>query len=155
MLVLGLGNRLMKDDAAGPLVTDLLAGRALEGVVIRDGGTMGMNLLPDIEDAEAVIAIDAAYFDEPPGTVKVFIGDEMDRQLTGVKKSAHEVALSDLMSAAAIQGASPLFRALVAVQPEKVELGMEPTPPVKSALSKMVEEVLALRKSWQQQMEAI
>ena len=53
MLVLGLGNRLMGDDAVGPNVVDALAAEddAPDGVSWRDGGTMGLALLPEIEAA--------------------------------------------------------------------------------------------------------
>ncbi|MEZ5994131.1 MAG: hydrogenase maturation protease [Hyphomonadaceae bacterium] len=148
ILVLGLGNRLMMDDAAGPIALERLASCTLNGATLRDGGTMGMNLLPEIEDAAALIVVDAASFNAEPGVVRVFEGAEMDRQLGGAKRTAHEVALSDLMSAAALQGLAPMRRALVAVQPETIAWGLEPTPRVAAAIPEMVAAVVALTNDW-------
>lgn len=151
ILVLGLGNSLMTDDAAGPIVISRLAAEDWPGTSLRDGGTMGMSLLPEIEDCSAFIAIDAACFGAEPGSVRVFEGADMDAQLTGNKKTAHEVALSDLMSAAALQGLAPQRRALVAVQPETVGWGLEPTPAVAAALPAMLDAVKDLIRRWQAQ----
>lgn len=152
VLVLGLGNRLLCDDAAGPLALDALnaapAG-APAGVRCCDGGTIGLALLPQIEDTDALIAIDAARFGAEPGTVRVFEGEAMDRQLVGRKASAHEVALADLMAAAAFNGRLPTRRALVAVQPGSTDLGLVPTPPVQAAVPRLCEAVRELLQRWQ------
>lgn len=151
VLVLGLGNRLLGDDAAGPLVVDCLADdTTLPGAVrCRDGGTIGLALLPEIEDAGALIAVDAARFGAVPGTVQVFEGDAMDRLLGGRKTSAHEVALADLMAAAALSGRLPARRALVAVQPQSTEIGLTPTAPVQAAVPQLCDAVRGLVQRWQ------
>lgn len=151
VLVLGLGNRLLTDDAAGPLAIDALAAEPGPDAGARwcDGGTIGLSLLPDIEDAAALIAIDAARFGAPPGTVRVFEGEAMDRQLGGRKTSAHEVALADLMAAAALGGRLPARRALVAVEPQSTELGLVPTVPVRAAVPLMCDAVRDLLRRWQ------
>lgn len=151
ILVLGLGNSLLSDDGAGPLAIELL-GRspvgALAGVALRDGGTIGLSLLPEIEDCDAFIAIDAASFGAEPGTVRVFEGEAMDAMLAGNKKTAHEVALADLMGAAALAGSRPARRALVAVQPASIAIGMEPTAPVMQAMPLILEAAENLILSW-------
>jgi len=149
VLVLGLGNRLLGDDAAGPLAVELLAASPVAGgAVLRDGGTIGLSLLPEIEDAAAFIAVDAALFGAEPGTVRVFEGGAMDRQLGGRKRSAHEVALADLMAAAALGGRLPPRRALVAVEPGSTALGLEPTPAVAAAIPQMCAAVNELLARW-------
>ncbi|MEZ5652342.1 MAG: hydrogenase maturation protease [Burkholderiaceae bacterium] len=152
ILVLGLGNRLLSDDAAGPIVVDRLLDSAVtvadDAVIVRDGGTMGLSLLPEIQDAWGFVAVDAASFGAPPGTVRVFEGADMDALLVGSKKTAHEVALADLMAAAELSGSRPGRRALVAVQPVSVILGMAPTPAVRAAIDDMVIEVEALILRW-------
>jgi hydrogenase maturation protease len=150
VLVLGMGNRLCSDDAAGPLAIDRLQAECLEvpKVAYRDGGTMGLALLPEIEDAAALIAIDAAQFGAAPGSVRVFEGDAMDRQVGARKRSAHELALADLLAAAAFNGRLPPRRALVAVQPESTDLGLEPTPAVRSALQPLCDAVRELIARW-------
>lgn len=157
ILILGLGNRLLSDDAAGPLALDRLAEADWSGcgapVTLRDGGTMGMNLLIDIEDAAALIAIDAASFGAEPGTVSVVEGVAMDAMLRGNKKTAHEVALADLMGAAALAGSQPRRRALVAVQPESTQIGLQPTPAVLAALPMVAAEAERLARRWAAEMQ--
>lgn len=154
ILILGLGNRLMTDDAAGPLVIDRLAESGVKGARLCDGGTIGMALLPEIETCAALIAVDAAHFGAAPGIVRVFEGADMDRQLGAKKFSAHDVALSDLIGAAAMRGTCPARRALVGVQPEQTTLGMEPTPAVAAALDEMAARVRALAARWQAEVAA-
>lgn len=150
ILVLGLGNRLLGDDAAGPIVIEQLVQRHGErpGTSWRDGGTLGLSLLPEIEDADALVVVDAARFGASPGTVQVFEGLAMDAQLGGRKQSAHELALADLMGAAALGGRLPPRRALVAVEPASTALGLEPTPAVAAALPALVSAVEALVARW-------
>lgn len=153
-LILGLGNRLMTDDAVGPLAIERLAARDLPDARLFDGGTMGLSILPEIENADALIAIDAARLGGAPGELRVLEGPEMDRALGGVKKSAHEVALADLMVAAAIQGAWPARRALIAIEPRTVSLGLEPSPEVAAALPEMITAVEALLARWRAEIRA-
>jgi len=150
VLILGLGNRLLCDDGVGPLVVGLLAAATSvdEAVEFRDGGTVGLSLLPGIEDAAAFIAVDAAKFGAVPGTVRVFEGRAMDEQLGGRKRSAHEVALADLMAAAALSNRLPVRRALVAVEPASTALGLEPTAAVAAAIPRMCTAVNELLAQW-------
>lgn len=152
ILVLGLGNRLLSDDAAGPLVIDQLSGNLASQahISVRDGGTLGLSLLPEIEDCEMLLAVDAARFGAAPGTVRVFENADMDAQMFGRKRSAHEVALADLMAAAALQGKLPAKRALVAVEPASTAVGLEPTVAVQAALPGMCAEVHQLLQRWGQ-----
>ena len=149
-LVLGLGNVLLGDDAAGPLAVQALARLpGADRMRLRDGGTIGLALLPEIEAASAFIAVDAAQLDAAPGTVQVFEGEAMDRQLGGRKRSAHEVALFDLMATAALCGHLPLRRALVAVQPGCTALSLQPTAAVAAALPTLVARIQVLLARWQ------
>ena len=108
ILVLGLGNTLLTDDGIGLHVIAALeqdVAKASAGpVVILDGGTLGLSLLPEIEAATALIVVDAANFGGAPGEVRVFDEAAMDAQLGAAKTSAHELALADLISAARLCG---------------------------------------------------
>jgi len=91
VLVMGVGNTLLKDDGIGIHVTEALKPRADYKII--DGGTIGLSLLPAIEDADAVIIVDASEIGEHPGSIRIFRNREIDRQLSGKKKTVHEVAL--------------------------------------------------------------
>lgn len=149
VLVLGLGNRLLSDDAAGSLaVAALAASPHAVRARLRDGGTIGLGLLPEIEATSALIAVDAALFGAEPGTVRVFEGASMDALLGSPKRSAHEVALADLVGAAALSGCLPARRALVAVEPSSLALGLEPTPAVAAAIPRLCDAVQDLLTRW-------
>ena len=115
-LVLGLGNILLSDDGVGIHVIKALggledAGQIAHVIALRDGGTIGLALLSEIEEFGSLIVVDAMQLGESPGTVRAFQGPDMDRQLRGKKRSAHEVALADLMMAAQLAGFGPARRA--------------------------------------------
>lgn len=149
ILVMGVGNTLLQDDGIGVHVTEALRASGADGLDLVDGGTIGLSLLPQIEDADAVIVVDASELGAPPGTLRVFRNAEIDRLLSGKRRSVHEVALMDLFSAAAIRGRCPSERALVAIQPGCTEWGLEPTPPVRAAIAEACAAVLALAREWQ------
>ncbi len=150
ILVLGLGNTLLSDDGAGVHVIDALKDRleGLESVVCRDGGTLGLELLPHVEEASGLVLVDASQIDGPPGTVRVFEGAQMDAQLGGRKRTAHEVAAADLMAAATLTGRRPERRALVAIQPKTTDWGLEPTAPVAQAIPVACTAILDLIDRW-------
>ena len=155
VLVLGLGNRLLTDDGVGPAVLDLLHEHdrdALEraGARLCDGGTVGLALLPQIEDARALIVVDAARFSGAPGEIRVFEGDAMDAQSGRSANTVHEAGLADLMSAARLAGFLPERRALVGIEPAETGWGMEPTPAVAAAAPQACIEIRALLERWPQ-----
>ena len=151
VLVMGIGNTLLQDDGVGVHVTELFRStqQADSNVEVVDGGTIGLSLLPDIEDADAVVIVDASEIGERPGTMRIFRDGEIDRQLSGKKRSVHEVALYDLFSAAAIRDRSPEKRVLIAIQPASTEWGLEPTPEVKAAIPTACDALTSLTREWQ------
>ena len=62
VLVIGVGNPLMSDDGVGQRLLEALAARlpALDDVEYLDAGTLGFLLLPRIEQADALLVLDAA-----------------------------------------------------------------------------------------------
>jgi hydrogenase maturation protease len=147
-LILGIGNGLMRDDGAGPACVALLEEQGLPGVDLVDGGTCGLALLPAIEDCAALIVIDAARLGAAPGTVSVHEGAELDRLLRGNKETAHEVALCDLLDAAACTSGRPEPRALIAVEPEFVRVGQDLSPAVAAAIPRAAAAARALLDRW-------
>mgnify|MGYP000238052296 FL=1 len=151
ILVLGLGNTLLSDDGVGVHVVEALraefAGR--DDIDFRDGGTLGLALLPDVESSRALILVDAAEVGAPAGDVRCFVGADMDARLLGKKRTAHEVAAADLLDAAALTGMRPERRALVAVQPASTEWGLAPTDVVQSAIPRACDTIRSLIAEWQ------
>jgi hydrogenase maturation protease len=154
-LVLGVGNTLLQDDGVGVHVTETLrtdfrgdwlrAGCEPEFI---DAGTVGLALLPALEDASAVIVVDATELGAAPGTVRLFRDGQIDRLLSGKRRSVHEVALADLFAAAALRGRSPARRALIAIQPGCTDWGLYPTPAVAAAIPRACAAVWTLLRTW-------
>jgi len=136
VLVLGVGNSLLSDDGFGIHVVEALRRAAsLDArVCLRDGGTLGLSLLPDIEDADHIIVVDAAELKSTPGDIQVFEGEGMDAHLSRHKSTVHEVAMVDLLSAARLAGTLPQTQTLIAVQPESLDWGDHPTPQVETSI---------------------
>ena len=91
VLVLGVGNPLMGDDGIGVELAHRLQERDYGPLVhVEEGGTLGMTLLPLLEDADTVILLDAVKTGAPPGTVVTRSRDELPRHFSRVI-SPHQI----------------------------------------------------------------
>ncbi len=149
-LILGLGNTLLTDEAVGPRVVGLMqAGDEGDGLVrYLDGGTLSFTLAGPIAECSNLIVVDAAVMGDPPGTVRAFEGEAMDRQLRRHAKSVHEVSLADLLDMARLTDSLPPRRALVGIEPGLVDWGSELTPAVEAAIPEAMDQVRALLTAW-------
>jgi hydrogenase maturation protease len=137
ILVLGIGNTLLTDEGVGIVAMRELEARfgSREEMEFLDGGTLSFTLAVPISECTALLVIDAAELGAVPGTVRSFEGEEMDRFLGANRKSSvHEVGLLDLMSISRLTGHWPDRRALIGIQPAKVDWGESLTPEVAAAL---------------------
>jgi hydrogenase maturation protease len=73
ILIAGIGNIFLSDDAFGTEVAHRLSGRALpDGVRVEDYGIRGVHLAYDLlEGYDALVLVDAVPMGEPPGTLAV------------------------------------------------------------------------------------
>lgn len=150
MLVLGIGNTLLQDEGSGIHVLNALRRQypETEGVSYVDGGTLSFTLAGIVEECESLIVIDAAQLKKKAGSIACFIGEEMDHFLGQGKRSVHEVGLLDLLDMARLSGRLPRRRALVAIQPERIDWGEHPSPAVSDAIPTAVNEVVKLMERW-------
>jgi hydrogenase maturation protease len=151
-LILGIGNLLLQDEGAGVHAIRMLADRAMQrdDIELMDGGTLSFSLAGAIEDAEQLIVIDAAQYDGAPGTTKVFLGEQMDEFIGGNRKlSVHEVSLIDLMMIARLAEQLPRRRALIGIQPQTIDWGETPSPPVAGAIRLACDQAMQLVAEWQ------
>jgi len=149
-LILGLGNILLTDEAVGAAVL-----RALEPAAatdpdlnLYDGGTLSFTLAGPIGDAARLIVVDAATMGDPPGTVRLFEGTAMDRQLSKHAKSVHEVSLADLFDIARLTDTLPPQRALIGIEPQHVDWGDQLTPKVAAAVPEVISRIHDLLQRW-------
>lgn len=150
-LVLGIGNTLLTDEAVGVRVAEYLTEHPAPddlGLKPMDGGTMGLTLLVEMEDADALVVIDAAYLNSPPGTIKVFEGAEMDHFLRTRSRNPHDIGLDDLMDGLRLREAVPEHRALIGIQPEILTVGESMTDAVAASVPKAARAIVELVRGW-------
>lgn len=144
LLVLGLGNVLLTDDGVGPAVIARLRDAHIipGGVQLLDGGTLGLSLLPYLEDAKAVILVDAVAADEAPGTLVRLEGSDVGPAVA-TRLSPHQVGVADLLEGARWHDREPAHMVLLGVVPESIELGVGLSAPVMTAMPELTELVRA------------
>lgn len=121
ILVLGIGNILMKDEGVGCRVVEELYARYQfpDNVAIEDSGTMGMMILNLLRQYDFVLVVDAVDgTGHAPGTV-VRLAPE-DIASSQVMHSLHDLRFVDVLQAAELIGVRPEGH-VVGVQIEDME----------------------------------
>jgi hydrogenase maturation protease len=149
VLVLGIGNALMSDDAFGGRVIAELQRQFVfpTGVEILDGGTLGLDLLPRFEGVEKLLIIDALEMAAAAGTIFRLAGEEVPRAFAS-KLSVHQMGVQDLLAVAELQGHLPGELVVWGVQSGSIEMSLELTPAVAAAVSPVVEAVAVELADW-------
>jgi hydrogenase maturation protease len=150
VLVLGIGNVLLRDDGVGVCVLRALEA-GLEGdrrLRFVDGGTIGFMLQALIEETPDLLVIDAVRMAEKPGSVRCFENEAMDRFLTGRRGSVHEIGLRDVLDMARLTGRFPRRRALVGVEPATTELGEQLSPEAERGVTPAVRVAREVLDRW-------
>lgn len=147
-LVLGLGNLVHADDGVGVHAIRRLQKdpRVPCGVVLLDGGTQGLSLLPHLFGFQRLLVIDAVDAGEPPGTLLRLEGQAVHK-LPG-KATVHQLGFADLMIALELLGESPGEVVVAGIQPLSTEWSADLTPPVQEGLDKLLDVVIAQLESW-------
>jgi len=137
-VVLGLGNFVHTDDGVGVHAIHRLQRdpRVPADVVLLDGGTQGLALLPHVSGVRRLLVIDAIDAGEPPGTLLRFEGESL-KGLPG-KASVHQLGFADLMVALQLLGESPGEVLVLGVQPKSTEWGAELSTTVATALEPLL-----------------
>lgn len=136
VLVLGIGNSLLTDDGVGVHAALRLAAElaGAPDVTVLDAGTLSFTLFHYIEQADALIAFDAAKDGGSPGDLLIREGVEFDRFVRRAGRSVHEVGLADLLDMARLGQRLPADRVLIGIEPDATGWGLECTPPVANAI---------------------
>lgn len=148
ILVLGVGNILLTDEAIGVHIAEALAERYIlpDYVEVMDGGTAGMELLDSMAGRDHLIITDAIVT-AAPGTIRILRDEEVPALFTN-KISPHQLGLSDVLSALRFYGEFPAKLTLVGVVPASLEPDIGLTPQLQAAVEPALQQVLAvLRES--------
>ena len=138
--IVGIGNALRSDDAAGILVARRLMEsrlvRDLETVLVMDAGHAPENGTGQLRRFEpnVVLMIDAAEMGEQPGTIRLIELDEID----GMSASTHSLPLSMLANYLVLELNCQI--AVLGIQPASIDVGEGIDPRVDRAVQQIVSE---------------
>ena len=137
ILVIGVGNELRGDDAAGLLAVRRLAAMGLDGVVFEEHGGEGTELIEAWRDADSVFIIDAARAGSETGTVYRFdaAGEPLPRRL--FRRSTHDFGVAEAVELARELGRLPPRLVVFAIEGESFRHGTALSPGVDRALAEL------------------
>lgn len=143
ILVLGIGNLLLSDEAIGVRVIEAFEQRFdyPESVEVMDGGTAGMELMDAMANRDHLIVVDAVLAPEPAGSVIVLRDEEVPTLFTK-KISPHQLGLADVLSALRLTDEFPKHLTLVGIIPESLEPQIGLTPKIEQAIDLALEKVI-------------
>lgn len=132
-VILGVGNDLRGDDAAGPALCERLAGDV--SAVVIDAGTAPENHIRPIQEAkpDVLLIVDAVDFGGPPGHIRLFEPTDMSR----FAFSTHTLSLHLFIDL--LQGDQPLDVRLVGIQAGPRRLGDGLSPAVQEAVEMLAD----------------
>jgi hydrogenase maturation protease len=150
-VILGLGNLLQKDEGFGihaiSLFEERLTPNLKEQFELIDGGVLGLNLLPLIEETSHLLVFDAIDAGRPAGTIVEMTGAEIPLY-TNVKLSEHQVSFQEILGLAKFRGSIPENLHLIGVQPADLSTGLSLSPPVENALDGVVQRAINFLQTW-------
>lgn len=149
IVVLGLGNTLRRDEGLGIHALERLRidYTFSPAPLFVDGGTLGLELISYLEDAERILILDATLTGGEPGALLRLAGDDLPVYL-GMRVSPHEIGLADLLAVARLRGFTPSEVVVLGMQPEALELGLYLSEPVRHHLNSLVDAAIAELACW-------
>jgi hydrogenase maturation protease len=147
--IIGLGNTLQSDEGLGVYAMQALetALGSPDGLEFIDGGVLGLNLLPWVEEASHLLLLDAADAGQPAGTVIELRRDEIPLY-TGMKMSQHQVTFQEVLGLAEIRGNLPPKLHLIGAQPADLSVGVGLSNRVSAVIPEIVRRAAAILQEW-------
>lgn len=117
ILILGIGNILLKDEGVGVHVAQKMVKMRLpENVEVIDGGTAGLDLLLFIKDRRKIIVADCVRGGEKPGTIYRLTPEDLEKDEAKIL-SLHQVDFHQTLN---------LLLMTKKMMPDVVIIGIEP-----------------------------
>ena len=144
IVVLGVGNTLLKDEGVGVRVVEELKKKFAfpSNVRLVDGGTQGLWLLPTLQEADRLVVIDAVLGKCEPGSIYRLEKDDLPKGLR-LKQSAHDSDLIEALNLCALLDQAPQTVVVIGIEPEDISAyGLQLTPTIESRVPALVDQVL-------------
>ena len=144
VIVLGLGNILLRDEGVGVRVVEALARQCVlpADVEVVDGGTVGMDLLDTLAGCDHLLICDAVKIGAPPGSVVKLVDGQVPA-LFQTRYSPHQLGLSEVLATLTLTDEAPAAVTLIGIVPADLELGIDLSPPVAAAIQPALEQLAA------------
>jgi hydrogenase maturation protease len=146
IVVLGLGNVLMRDEGIGVYVVNRLKEGAAKfpNVEFIDAGTGGMAILHLIANREKAIVVDCALMGQAPGTIRRFTPDDVKSIKQVSHFSLHDVDILKVLELSRQLDECPKEVIIFGVEPAKVEQGPTLSPELSARIDEYVRMIAGL-----------
>jgi hydrogenase maturation protease len=142
ILILGVGNTLLRDEGVGVHVVQRLQTMDLpEDVEVLEGGVLGLDLLEEMENREKLIIVDAVQGDGSPGTTYRLTRKEIEMGAGRCLTSLHEIDLPYVLHTADLLG-QHINPIIIGVEPKDMGIGLELSPEIEAQIPKVIDLVL-------------
>ncbi len=119
VLILGVGNLLLKDDGFGVhFINSLRAVDFPSNISVLEAGTVSHQLIPLLHEIGHLIVVDVVEAGDTPGSLFRFSPDDM-KFPAEQKVSLHQISLIDVLNMAELTGGKPKT-IIIGVQPKDV-----------------------------------
>jgi hydrogenase maturation protease len=150
VVVIGVGNRMMGDDAVGPLVIDRLVGRLPEPVALVESVGDATHLLDTWRDARLAVVVDAVVSGGVPGAVHRIDG-KAGFPSSWHSASTHLIGVVEAVELGDAVDMLPDELIVFGIEIDRVEAGVTLTTEVAAAVEQVadlvVEEIAAAHSS--------
>jgi hydrogenase maturation protease len=143
VLILGVGNLLLKDEGVGVHIAQRLQKMVLpQHVEVLDGGTAGLDLLDSIVGREKIIIIDTVKAGKAPGTIYQFSSEDIEERPKSWL-SLHDIDITDLLKLADMLEIKKPEIAVIGIEPKDMESSdLELSPEIEAKIPEVIELVL-------------
>ena len=148
-VVMGLGNLLNRDEGLGVHLLKQLDAQlnSPDNLELLDGGVLGLNLLPIVEDCSHLLVLDAINAGKEPGKVIELSRDQIPLY-AGVKLSQHQVTFQEVLGLANIRGLLPENLYMIGIQPSDLSVGVEMSPVIIEAFPEALYRINQVLRRW-------
>lgn len=142
-VVIGVGNPLRGDDAAGVAVAERLRARVPTGVEVVSCDEEPSRLMEAWEGADSVVLVDTVSSGAAPGTLHRFDAGDEPLPARTFRSSTHAIGIAETIELARALGRLPGRVRIYGIEAGGFATGAELTPAVESAVGFLVKDVLA------------
>ncbi len=153
-IVLGIGNILNRDEGLGVHAVKALGdwiGISNPGISssieLLDGGTLGLSLLPLVEECSHLLILDAVNTGKKPGESIERSGEQIPLY-TNVKMSQHQITFQEVLGLAKVRQKLPAYLYLIGIQPADLAIGVGLSPVVAERIPQVINRIVTILQTW-------